>query len=216
MICLTFVYFCRYKFFFAIENSLCKDYISEKFWFKALNNHVVPVVMGPPPRDYELVAPPNSFIHVDDFDSVKSLADYLIKLAANDNLYGEYLKWASMKDNLDSSEKKTEVSDTFYPTMDGKQNQFCEICEKLKKEKTSKQETQIVTNLDQWWFGEGYKSTSDKFSICSPKSGPSGSPKKWLVTIIYNLLVIVILFLCWVTSCCKCIKSKLMKKKNTL
>lgn len=35
----------EYKFYFAFENSLCKDYITEKF-FKVVNMDIVPVVMG--------------------------------------------------------------------------------------------------------------------------------------------------------------------------
>ena len=40
----------------------------------------VPVVMGPPRRDYERLAPPNSFIHISDFDGPKDLTQYLIYL----------------------------------------------------------------------------------------------------------------------------------------
>ena len=35
------------------------------------------MVMGPPKKDYVRVAPPNSFIHVDDFVSPQKLAEYL-------------------------------------------------------------------------------------------------------------------------------------------
>ena len=35
----------NYKFFFALENANCRDYITEKFW-SALARHQVPVVLG--------------------------------------------------------------------------------------------------------------------------------------------------------------------------
>ena len=54
---------------------------------------VVPVVMGARKRDYEAVAPPHSFIHVDDFTGPRQLADYLNLLAANDTLYNGYFRW---------------------------------------------------------------------------------------------------------------------------
>jgi alpha-1,3-fucosyltransferase len=51
----------NYKFYLSFENSVCRDYISEKFW-KALNNNIVPVVLGG--ADYSRVAPPKSYINV--------------------------------------------------------------------------------------------------------------------------------------------------------
>ena len=54
---------------------------------------IVPVVMGPPRRDYERKVPPNSFIHVDDFKSPKSLAAYLSLVGNSEELYSKYLEW---------------------------------------------------------------------------------------------------------------------------
>jgi glycoprotein 3-alpha-L-fucosyltransferase len=56
-------------------------------------NDIIPVVMGARPEDYKRTAPPHSFIHVDDFESPKHLADYLHKLDKNDDLYNEYFLW---------------------------------------------------------------------------------------------------------------------------
>jgi len=56
-------------------------------------NGVVPVVMGARKADYAAVAPPHSFIHVEDFRSAGDLAGYLLRLNATDRLYGEYLAW---------------------------------------------------------------------------------------------------------------------------
>jgi glycoprotein 3-alpha-L-fucosyltransferase len=49
--------------------------------------------MGAMKEDYEIQAPSNSFIHVDQFDSPKQLAGYLEQLDANDTLYNEYFRW---------------------------------------------------------------------------------------------------------------------------
>jgi len=54
---------------------------------------VLPVVMGARRRDYEAIAPVNSFLHVDEFSGPRQLADYLHLLAANDTLYNEYFRW---------------------------------------------------------------------------------------------------------------------------
>ena len=56
-------------------------------------NDVVPVVMGGRKQDYEAAAPPGSFIHVDDFDDVKDLANYLQHLMDNPKLYNQYFRW---------------------------------------------------------------------------------------------------------------------------
>ena len=48
--------------------------------------------MGARPEDYAKVAPLNSYIHVDDFDSPKDLAAYLHKLDKNDDLYNNYFQ----------------------------------------------------------------------------------------------------------------------------
>jgi hypothetical protein len=49
--------------------------------------------MGAHPDDYKDTAPPHSYIHVEDFKSPKELADYLMKINANDTLYNEYFEW---------------------------------------------------------------------------------------------------------------------------
>jgi hypothetical protein len=67
----------EYKFYIAFENSDCKEYITEKF-YRTLTLPVVPVVMGW--GDYAINSPPNSYIDVNDFTSIKALADYLKEL----------------------------------------------------------------------------------------------------------------------------------------
>lgn len=49
--------------------------------------------MGARPEDYEVAAPYNSYIHVDEFESPKELAEYLHRLDKDDELYNSYFKW---------------------------------------------------------------------------------------------------------------------------
>lgn len=82
----------KYKFYLSFENSECTDYITEKFW-DPLSHNVIPVVYGPPREDYEKVAPPNSFIHVQDFRNFSDLANYLKRVDQNVTLFNQYFQW---------------------------------------------------------------------------------------------------------------------------
>ncbi|CAH8569494.1 hypothetical protein MS3_00000523 [Schistosoma haematobium] len=83
----------NYKFYLSFENSLCSEYITEKLYKNALKNDILPIVMGASIEEYERVAPPYSFIHVDQFESPGKLADYLKYLDKNDTAYNEYFAW---------------------------------------------------------------------------------------------------------------------------
>ncbi|CAL4165914.1 unnamed protein product, partial [Meganyctiphanes norvegica] len=74
----------EYFFYLAFENSICRDYVTEKF-FRSLGQDVVPVVMGG--ADYALIAPHHSYIDALDFTSPKDLADFLKNVASHPSLY---------------------------------------------------------------------------------------------------------------------------------
>ena len=81
----------QHKFYLAFENGNCPDYMTEKYWENAIDNDIIPIVMGG--ANYKVLAIPNSYIDVQDFDSPKHLADYLLYLDANDTAYSEYFAW---------------------------------------------------------------------------------------------------------------------------
>jgi hypothetical protein len=72
----------EYKFYISFENSDCKEYMTEKY-YRTLGQPIIPIVMGL--GDYAKDGPPNSSINVNDFTSVKALADY-IKLLDRDQV----------------------------------------------------------------------------------------------------------------------------------
>uniref|UniRef100_A0A8C6PYB4 Fucosyltransferase n=1 Tax=Nothobranchius furzeri TaxID=105023 RepID=A0A8C6PYB4_NOTFU len=83
----------RCYFYLAFENSVSKDYITEKLWYNAYQAGAVPVVLGPSINHYKAVAPEHSFIHVDKFASIKDLGTYLQQLAGDKKRYNEYFNW---------------------------------------------------------------------------------------------------------------------------
>uniref|UniRef100_A0A8D0H4H2 Fucosyltransferase n=1 Tax=Sphenodon punctatus TaxID=8508 RepID=A0A8D0H4H2_SPHPU len=122
----------QYKFYLAFENSLHEDYITEKLWKNALLSGCVPVVCGPPRANYERYLPPDSFIHIDDFPSAQTLAQYLKELDRDPVRYQRYFQWRS---RLKPS--KTQ----FWP------HHFCLACEALQK----KPRYQTVPSLSKWF-----------------------------------------------------------------
>ncbi|XP_049871798.1 alpha-(1,3)-fucosyltransferase 10-like [Pectinophora gossypiella] len=83
-------YLARYKFIIAIENAVCIDYVTEKFW-RAIEIGVVPIYYGSPSiRDW---LPNNkSAILLEDFPTPKLLSQHLHYLLQNDTAYEEYLE----------------------------------------------------------------------------------------------------------------------------
>ena len=82
-----------YKYYLSFENSRCHDYITEKF-FTALKVGMIPVVLGGLSKDdYVKIAPPHSFIHVDDFKSPEHLMKELHTIANDPVLYNSYFWW---------------------------------------------------------------------------------------------------------------------------
>lgn len=83
----------RCYFYLAFENSDSPHYVTEKLWRNSFMAGTVPVVLGPPRSHYEAVAPPHSFLHVDDFDSIATMARFLTEQAADEKLYKSYFSW---------------------------------------------------------------------------------------------------------------------------
>ncbi|XP_069789137.1 alpha-(1,3)-fucosyltransferase 7 [Narcine bancroftii] len=122
----------KYAFYLAFENSVHKDYITEKLWRNSFMAGSVPVVLGPPRANYEEFVPADSFIHVNDFPSEQELACFLKDLWQNRTRYEQYFNWRkqyTVKMHTDWTER------------------FCTICTKFHSLPQSK----IYNNLHDWF-----------------------------------------------------------------
>ena len=58
--------------------------------------------MGAHSDEYKQIAPPNSYIHVRDFENPKHLAEYLHFLDKNDVYYNQYFLWKDFGELIDT------------------------------------------------------------------------------------------------------------------
>ncbi len=86
-----------YSFYLSFENSVCDEYVTEKF-FKYLDKEVVPVVLGG--ADYSRVAPPHSYLDARHFDTPLKLAVRMLELERDRDAYQEYFRWKQEYDVL--------------------------------------------------------------------------------------------------------------------
>lgn len=83
-----------YKFYLAFENTITKDYITEKLYRNAFICGAIPICLGTTRENYvEKGVPNSSFIHVNDFPNASELAKYLKVVASNETLYNSYFEW---------------------------------------------------------------------------------------------------------------------------
>ncbi|KAK6749615.1 hypothetical protein RB195_001928 [Necator americanus] len=102
-----------HRFYISFENSICNDYITEKF-FSRVSQLLVPVVVKR--HIYEGAGiPRHAFIAVDDFASIKELGDYLNFLRANDAEYMKYFEWTA----------------SFRKPTTYRSNALCKLCEDI-------------------------------------------------------------------------------------
>ncbi|CEF63999.1 Alpha-(1,3)-fucosyltransferase C [Strongyloides ratti] len=109
-------------FYIALENSNCEDYITEKY-FSRVHFNSIPIVGYR--KYYQNIAPNNSFIAIDDFNSPKEMANFLYFLIKNKN---EYLKYF---------EYRKEGWKVY--NIDNASDNFCSLCKKLVEMKKSGQ-----------------------------------------------------------------------------
>lgn len=131
----------NYKFFLSFENSICHEYVTEKF-FKRINQSMLPIVMGG--SNYSKIAPPHSYIDIRDFKSPEMLAKYLWYLDKNHEEYLSYFWW------------KYDYSVKLRYFHQG----ICDLCQMLNMNLPAKS----YHNMTSWWRADGSQGPA-----CQPK-----------------------------------------------
>lgn len=151
----------KYKFYIAFENSLCSDYISEKFWKlydsdKIFQINLIPVARGARKEEYSRAVGKDKFlINADDFESPKALADYLNYLNSNDSAYLEYFNWKiDFYKNLDDviNEKNHLIRNNWnVSTWYHLREPFCKICAQLHNTTYLNSKSNKIWEFSEWY-----------------------------------------------------------------
>lgn len=137
----------NYFYYLSFENSLCKDYVTEKE-FNWFNEDIITVVRGA--RTYRNYLPFGTYIDSGDFKTPAHLAKFLNDLSKDEERYIAYLK---RKDYFQTLEKGV-VS----------QNAYCELCKRLNHiEKYRKSIKEIHT----WWRKDACTQPFDLYGSAS-------------------------------------------------
>ena len=131
-----------YRFYLALENSFCEEYVTEKLVDTYVNSiESVPIVMGL--INYKRLLPDHSFIDVIDYESPEKLARFLHRMAMNHTLYNMYMRNVMSVDAISSFGSYQ-----------------CRLCKYLHKHRG---ETQIVPDVVKYWSSETRCLTSSQY-----------------------------------------------------
>ena len=109
----------HFKFTLAVENTLIDGYVTEKF-YDPLRANTILIYKGAPNVD-NYAPGDRSFIDVNNFASIKQLADYILLLDQNDFLYNEHRLWRTRP-------RRESFKRLFYNSWE---NIPCRLCEYL-------------------------------------------------------------------------------------
>ena len=94
-----------YLIYLSFENSFYPDYVTEKLLQSVSNGHGTGCIWW---ANYSNFAPPHSYVNARDFGTPQLLADHLLKLSWNRDLYARYFDW---RGEFNLNKKKLEESE---------------------------------------------------------------------------------------------------------
>jgi hypothetical protein len=131
--------------------------VTEKVYW-ALNNDVVPIVMGG--GSYSNFLPPNSYLNIEDYSSPKHLASHLNYLMTNESEYKQLLSWKF------KGKRVWEQPDV--PKHDD--SGWCKLCRLLHQR--GKESVSVVQNVTDWWFRDQCRSIAVVENLFAKRKSP--------------------------------------------
>lgn len=122
-----------YRFYFAFENTLCTDYLTEKI-FNVINDLVIPVIYSG--ADIARFLPPMSYIDANSFATAEDLALHLKYLSRTPLEYIKFFWW-----------KKYYKIEPIHDT----NRIICKVCQKLNEPNFSHKK-QTYINIHEWFY----------------------------------------------------------------
>ena len=123
-----------YKFYLSFENSLCRDYATEKI-FNTAKHDIIPVVRGG--YNISLFAPYISYVDAN-IRKPSVLYGFLKQLSQNNSKYAKYFEWRK-----------------HYIPQNPNPNGWCEMCAMLHNQSVH---TRLYEDIDKWWWGDPLQS----------------------------------------------------------
>ncbi|XP_033727526.1 alpha-(1,3)-fucosyltransferase C-like [Pecten maximus] len=134
-----------YKFYVSFENSLCRDYITEKsFSLYRQNLDLIPVTRSG--ANASLYLPPGSYVTTSDFFTIESLGTHLNRISRDFDIFYEHFKWKRHYTSVD---------------MINSEDVFCELCRRLHETDHSTKYHRLYGSIETWLTG------NDNFPICA-------------------------------------------------
>lgn len=131
-----------YNFYFAFENSLCVDYLTEKV-YDTISKLVIPVIYSG--ADISRFLPPKSYIDVEKFRSAEDLANFLKVLTENPHEFVKYF-WHRK----------------YYKFNTRNDVDLCALCKKLNEPNfTAKRQTYL--SVKDWFYQDACRKPKIQF-----------------------------------------------------
>eukprot|EP00095_Tigriopus_kingsejongensis_P005710 snap_masked-scaffold459_size165548-processed-gene-0.8 protein:Tk05710 transcript:snap_masked-scaffold459_size165548-processed-gene-0.8-mRNA-1 annotation:"hypothetical protein DAPPUDRAFT_41601" len=126
----------NYRFYLSFENSICNDYVTEKF-FNIFHYDVIPVAYGA--HKFSEVAPPHSYVNVFNYKSPRVLVEHLEELQTDDAKYAQYFWWRDFYEMRN--------------TLDDRAQAYCDLCKRLND---PLEPPKVYEDMHKWWVEDSH------------------------------------------------------------